>query len=173
MSDDMPGVAAPLLVQHTVLSRTTLSGDPAPRLQPAGAGASVGEAAATFDACVADLVRPTAAEIVAAEWRTVLAHGPDRVDPAGPRAAYGHPALRELFPAVSHGVLYLSRCIQYPWTRDIGTPFPRAGGGYRVRRQSDNTLLGVTDTVEEAYRLIAAHLPEGCGPAIDGTANDL
>ncbi|MFF5491056.1 DUF6193 family natural product biosynthesis protein [Streptomyces virginiae] len=139
----------------------------------AGAGASVGEAAATFDACVADLVRPTAAEIVATAWRTVLDHGPDRVDPAVPRAAYVHPTLRELFPAVSHGVLYLSRCTEFPWTLDIGTAFPQAGGGYRVRRQSDDTLLGVTDTVEEAYRLIAAHLPEGCGPAIGGTANDL
>ncbi|MFI8392110.1 DUF6193 family natural product biosynthesis protein [Streptomyces sp. NPDC085540] len=120
-----------------------------------------------------DEASPAAAEIVATAWRTVLAYGPDRVDPAVPRAAYGHPALRELFPAVSHGVLYLSRCIQFPWTRDIGTAFPQVSGGYRVRRQSDNTLLGVTETVEEAYRLIVAHLPEGCGPAIDGTANHL
>ncbi len=120
-----------------------------------------------------DEAPPAAAEIVATAWRTVLAYGPDRVDPAVPRAAYDHPALQELFPAVSHGVLYLSRCIRFPWTRDIGTAFPRAGGGYRVRRPSDNTLLGVTDTAQEAYRLIAAHLPGGCGPAIYGTANDL
>ncbi|MFJ6485830.1 DUF6193 family natural product biosynthesis protein [Streptomyces sp. NPDC091682] len=120
-----------------------------------------------------DEAPPTAAEIVATAWRTVLAYGPDRVDPAVPRAAHSHAALRELFPAVSHGVLYLSRCIQFPWTRDIGTAFPQASGGYRVRRQSDNTLLGVTETAEEAYHLIAARLPEDCGPAIDGTANDL
>ncbi|MFI1449525.1 DUF6193 family natural product biosynthesis protein [Streptomyces virginiae] len=120
-----------------------------------------------------DEVAPAAAEIVARSWQTLLDYGPDRIDPAVPRAAYSHPALRELFPAVSHGVLYLSRCIRYPWTRDIGTAFPQAAGGYRVRRQSDSTLLGVTETAEEAYRLIAAHLPEGCGPAIDGTANDL
>ncbi|MFB6979420.1 DUF6193 family natural product biosynthesis protein [Streptomyces scopuliridis] len=29
------------------------------------------------------------------------------------------------------------------------------------------------DTVEEAYELIADNLPEGCGPAVDGTPDDL
>ncbi|OKK16832.1 hypothetical protein AMK16_24375 [Streptomyces sp. CB00455] len=115
----------------------------------------------------------TASEIVAKEWQTILAYGPERVDPAVPRAAYNHPALRELFPAVSHGVLYLSRCTRYPWTHDVGTAFPQTSGGYRVRRQSDNTLLGVTETLDEAYQLIAATLPEGCGPAVDGTPDDL
>ncbi|MFJ8772497.1 hypothetical protein [Streptomyces microflavus] len=27
--------------------------------------------------------------------------------------------------------------------------------------------------MEEAYKLIAAALPEGCGPAVDGTPDDL
>jgi hypothetical protein len=114
-----------------------------------------------------------AGEIVAAEWSRVLAYGPDRIDPVVPRTAYSHAALRELFPMVSHGVLYLSRCTRYPWTHDVGTAFPQAAGGYRVRRQSDKTLLGAVETVEEAYELIAAHLPEGCGPAVDGTPDDL
>ncbi|MFH8665242.1 DUF6193 family natural product biosynthesis protein [Streptomyces anulatus] len=35
------------------------------------------------------------------------------------------------------------------------------------------TVLGEPETVEEAVALIAANLPEGCGPAIDGSANDL
>ncbi len=115
----------------------------------------------------------SAAEIVAAEWSDVLSYGWDRIDPAVPRAAYQHPALRELWPMVSHGVLYLSRCTRYPWSRDIGTAFPQGGGGYRIRRESDRTTLGEVDTLEEAYALIAASLPDGCGPAIDGTADDL
>nr|WP_323180875.1 DUF6193 family natural product biosynthesis protein [Streptomyces sp. NBC_01142] len=53
--------------------------------------------------------------------------------------AYAHPPLRELFPMVSHGVLYLSRCTKYPWTHDVGTAFPEVAGGYRVLRQSGNT----------------------------------
>lgn len=74
---------------------------------------------------------------------------------------------------VSHGVLYLSRCTKYPWTRDVGTAYPLIAGGCRVRRESDKTLLGATETVEEAYALIAATLPEGCGPTVDGTPDDL
>ncbi|RYJ30673.1 hypothetical protein CU044_1016 [Streptomyces sp. L-9-10] len=42
-----------------------------------------------------------------------------------------------------------------------------------MRRESDKTLLGEVDSVEEAYELIAANLPDGCGPAIDGTPDDL
>ncbi|WP_328396860.1 DUF6193 family natural product biosynthesis protein [Streptomyces sp. NBC_00390] len=114
-----------------------------------------------------------AADIVDAEWQSILAYYGDRIDSAVPRAAYAHPRLRELFPMVSHGVLYLSRCTKYPWTHDVGTAFPQASGGYRVRRQSDNTFLGEVETVEEAYDLVAASLPEGCGPAVDGTPDDL
>ncbi|WP_408994534.1 DUF6193 family natural product biosynthesis protein [Streptomyces sp. 1268] len=115
----------------------------------------------------------SAAEIVAAAWSDVLSYGTDLINPAVPRTAYRHPSLRVLWPMVSHGVLYLSRCTRYPWSRDIGTAFPQGRGGYRVRRESDKTLLGVVDTVEEAYALIAASLPEGCGPAIEGAADEL
>jgi len=42
-----------------------------------------------------------------------------------------------------------------------------------VRRESSKTLLGEVDTVEDAYNLIAANLPDGCGPAVDGTPDDV
>ncbi|CAM5682667.1 DUF6193 family natural product biosynthesis protein [Streptomyces microflavus] len=113
------------------------------------------------------------ADVVAAEWAAVLSYGTDLINPAVPRTAYGHPSLRVLWPMVSHGVLYLSRCTGYPWSRDVGTAFPQGGGGYRVRRESDKALLGEVDTMDEAYKLIAATLPEGCGPAVDGTPDDL
>jgi hypothetical protein len=105
-----------------------------------------------------------APDLVAAEWATVLAYGPDRIDPTVPRTAYGPPALRELFPMAGHGVLYLSRCTRYPWTHDVPTAFPQVAGGYRVRRASDRTLVGVAATVEEAYASIAAHLPPHSAP---------
>src|SRR6478752_2292238 len=114
----------------------------------------------------------SAVEVVSAAWSTVLAYGPDMIDPAVPRTAYAHQSLRQLFPMVSHGVLFLSRCTQWPWTRDVGTAYPLAQGGYRVRRESSKTLLGEVDTVEDAYNLIAANLPDGCGPAVDGTPDD-
>ncbi|NUW01083.1 hypothetical protein G6W50_15360 [Streptomyces sp. CAI 127] len=115
----------------------------------------------------------SAAAIVAAEWFDVLSYGTDRIDPAVPRTAYLHPSLRVLWPMVSHGVLYLSRCTQWPWSCDVGTAYPLVKGGYRVRRESDNSLLGEVDTVEEAYELIATTLPAGCGPAVVGTPDDM
>ncbi|MFD9221872.1 DUF6193 family natural product biosynthesis protein [Streptomyces sp. NPDC060064] len=115
----------------------------------------------------------SAAEIVAAEWQSILTYDEDLIDPVVPRTAYASPRLRGLFPMVSHGTLYLSRCTRFPWTDDIGTMRKLVVGGYRVRRESDKTVLGETETVQEAIDLIAANLPEGCGPAIDGTADDL
>ncbi|MCT6775278.1 DUF6193 family natural product biosynthesis protein [Streptomyces sp. CS7] len=117
------------------------------------------------------LVQP--AEIVAADWKTILDFEDDLIHSAMPRAAYAHPRLRELFPTVSHGALYFSRCIHYPRTKDVGTLLRRAGDGFMVHRQSDGTILGEPDTVEEAVALIVANLPEGCGPAIDGSVHDL
>lgn len=113
------------------------------------------------------------AEIVAAEWKTILDLEDGLIHPAMPRAAHARPRLRELFPTVSHGALYLSRCIRYPRPHDVGSLFRRSGGGFMVIRQSDGTVLGEPETVEEAVALIVANLPDGCGPAIDGTPGDL
>ncbi|MYY04760.1 hypothetical protein GT035_21590 [Streptomyces sp. SID4913] len=117
--------------------------------------------------------RMRAADIVAAKWKYILESDEGLIDPAMPRAAYAHPRLRELSPMVSHGALYLHRCIRFPWTKDVGALFRRAGGGFMVIRNSDRTVLGEPETVEEAVELIVANLPEGTGPAIDGTADDL
>ncbi|MFE7106138.1 DUF6193 family natural product biosynthesis protein [Streptomyces sp. NPDC057575] len=120
-----------------------------------------------------DEARTRAAEIVAAKWKDILDSDDGLIDPTMPRAAYANPRLRELFPIVSHGALYLNRCIRFPWTNDVGALFPRGGGGFMVIRNSDGTVLGEPETVEEAVDLIVANLPDGCGPAIDGTADDL
>ncbi len=114
-----------------------------------------------------------ARQIVAEEWSNILDYDADLINPTMPRAAYANPRLRELFPVVSHGALYFSRCIRRPRKHDVATLFRRGGGGFVVIRQSDGTTLGEPETVEEAIDLIVANLPEGCGPAIDGTAEDL
>lgn len=113
-----------------------------------------------------------ASEIVAAEWRRILEMSERRIAPAIPRAAHAHPRLRELFPMVSHGALYFSRCTQYPWTHDVAALFPRPGG-FHVFRHSDTTVLGEPDTAEEAVELVVANLPDHCGPAVDGTPDGL
>ncbi|MEI5036219.1 DUF6193 family natural product biosynthesis protein [Streptomyces sp. S1A(2023)] len=117
--------------------------------------------------------RERAAELVAEKWRTILDSEDNLINPAMPRAAYADQRLRELFPIISHGALYLSRCIRSPWTQDVGALFRRGGGGFMVIRQSDGTVLGEPSTVEEAVALIVANLPKGCGPAIDGSVHDL
>lgn len=113
------------------------------------------------------------AEVVAAAWSDVLSYGTDLIDPVVPRTAYSHASLRELWPMVSHGVLYLSRCTQYPWSRDVGTAFPKARAATACAVSPTGPLIGVAATVEEAYELIAAHLPDNCGPAVVGTTDDL
>jgi len=115
----------------------------------------------------------SAAEIVALEWQSVLAEDAGLTDPQVPHSAYAYPELRQLFPGISHGTLFLSRCTRYPLTRDIPTVYSRVGGGYTVIRLSDGVRLRETATLDEAYALVVANLPPGTGPAIDGTADDL
>ena len=115
----------------------------------------------------------SAAEIVALEWQHVLAEDAEFINPEVTRGAYARPELRALFPLISHGSVHLSRCTQFPWTRDVPALYRRQGGGFTVIRLSDGVTLGEPETVEEAVKLIVANLPEGYGPAVVGTANDL
>ncbi|MEU6707951.1 DUF6193 family natural product biosynthesis protein [Streptomyces wuyuanensis] len=114
-----------------------------------------------------------AAAVVAAEWRAILEFDPDLIDPAVVRAAYAQPRLRELYPRVSHGILHLSRCTGFPSSHDVPLVYPLVKGGFQVSGASDTGVLGEVATVEEAFALVAVNLPEGCGPAVIGTANDL
>ncbi|WP_189887991.1 DUF6193 family natural product biosynthesis protein [Streptomyces xantholiticus] len=114
-----------------------------------------------------------AAAMVASEWRAILEYDRDLIDPAMVRAAYAQPRLQELFPRVSHGILHLSRCTGFPSSHDIPLVYPLVKGGFQVSGTSDTGILGEVATLEEAFALVAVNLPEGCGPAIIGTANDL
>ncbi|MFD9221873.1 DUF6193 family natural product biosynthesis protein [Streptomyces sp. NPDC060064] len=114
-----------------------------------------------------------AAEIVADKWQSVLSYDDGLIDSAMPRAAYAHPRLRVLFPVVSHGVLYLNRCTGFPAPADVPVVYRLSGGGFQVVGESDGVNLGEPATLEEAFALVVASLPEGCGPAVIGTADDL
>lgn len=50
---------------------------------------------------------------------------------------------------------------------------PQDDGRFRVFVARGGPLLGETDTAEAAVALVVAHLPEGLGPAVAGTADDL
>ena len=113
----------------------------------------------------------SAADVVAAQWRLLIEEREGLVDPAMVRAAYAQPRLRELYPMVSHGTLYLSRCTDNPGSF-VPVVYPLVRGGYQVTARSIGSL-GEVDTVDEAFALVVANLPEGCGPAIVGTARDV
>ncbi|WP_405606850.1 DUF6193 family natural product biosynthesis protein [Streptomyces sp. NBC_00076] len=115
---------------------------------------------------------------VAAKWQVVREMDANLIDKALVEAAYANPALRALFPLVSHGSLQFSRCTRFPWSQDLPSIFPLFGGRFRVLRLheprgSGQEEVGEADSAEEAVKLVASHLPAGCGPAVDGTPDVL
>ncbi|ATW50354.1 hypothetical protein CGZ69_23155 [Streptomyces peucetius subsp. caesius ATCC 27952] len=116
----------------------------------------------------------SAAEVMAGEWRHLLEGSQGLIDTETVRAAYAQPQLRQVFPMVSHGVMYFSRCTGLPAAHVGGQVHPRGiDGRFWVRGPMGVGTIGRAKTLEEAFALVAANLPEGCGPAILGTAEDV
>jgi hypothetical protein len=94
-------------------------------------------------------------------------------------AAAEQPALRMLFPYTSHNVLCFSRCTGYPYTQDLPEIEPTGTGSYRVWDGGTNPnvrggrLLADGVELREAVATVVAAVPDNCGPAIAGTAEDL
>ncbi|QIS11556.1 DUF6193 family natural product biosynthesis protein [Nocardia arthritidis] len=114
---------------------------------------------------------------VAVTWKSYRRTRASHIDHDLIEAAYAQPRLRVLFPFTSHESLRLSRCTRFPYSRDLPVIWPLKDGRYRVVRQGiphrEPVELGLVDTPDEAVALLVAHLPDNCGPAIDGTAEDL
>ena len=115
---------------------------------------------------------------VAAKWQVVRDMDAGFIDTALVAAAYANPALRALFPLVSHGSLQFSRCTRFPWSQDLPSIFPHGERHFRVYglhepRGSGREQISGAVTADEAVELVASHLPPGCGPALDGTPDDL
>ena len=92
--------------------------------------------------------------------------------------AHAHPQLGLLYPFNSMYSLHFSRCTGYPFD----TPFPRIGmtsdtkNGrpiYIVRHRRNNSPVEFEGEAEGAVNYVAAQLPPDCGPARQGTADDL
>jgi hypothetical protein len=116
----------------------------------------------------------SAAEIVARQWRYLLEGNQDMIDTETVRAAFAQPRLRQLFPMVSHGVMYFSRCTGMPAAHVGGQVCPRgADERFWVRGPMGIGTVGRAETLEEAFALVAADLPERCGPAVVGTVRDV
>ncbi|MFB8003572.1 DUF6193 family natural product biosynthesis protein [Nocardia sp. NPDC056000] len=117
---------------------------------------------------------------VAAQWnllRTEKTYYRRFLDHDLIEAVYAHPRLRVLFPFTSVTTLHLSRCTRYPFSFDIPCVVSDNAGGFDVIRTPQMAagprMIGVGVSVADAVALIAAHLPHGCGRAIEGTAENL
>jgi len=169
MSGSTPEVEE--LVRAAALWR---SGAPLAELQSACPWLKIGELAFAHERGPADAV--------AVQWSQVRARMEDEALERGIRlveAAYSEPRLRQLYPYLSHWVLGLSRCTGFPFTDDIPwIGYSPSGDGYEVRRHgwgwSDTErVLAEAATAEEAVALLVGYLPEGTGPAVAGTCDDL
>jgi Family of unknown function (DUF6193) len=124
------------------------------------------------------------ADAVAVQWEHVRAQ---MREPMGDQpfelgirvadAAYAEPRLRRLFPYTSHWVLCFSRCTGSPFTYDVPCiGYVLSEECYQVRWPGwgdDPVVLGQAATAEEAVALVVANLPEGSGPAVAGTRDEV
>jgi hypothetical protein len=88
------------------------------------------------------------------------------------REAAKRPELRQLRPFTAHDQLCFSRTTGYPYSYDCPLAEPIEGGLFRVMSADQKTVLGEGDVVRAADILVA-NLPQNCGPAIHGTAENL
>jgi hypothetical protein len=85
--------------------------------------------------------------------------------------AYKHPKLRQLFPFTSLNTFCLSRCTGYPYTNDLPIVIPAKNNEYEVVTR-DGKGFG-PGNAKWAVKTVEANLPENCGPAIIGTAEEM
>ncbi|MFF7842335.1 DUF6193 family natural product biosynthesis protein [Streptomyces ossamyceticus] len=102
-------------------------------------------------------------------WRMLREGHPEarRGCPEAIEAAFAEPRLRRLYPFPSHGALFFHRNTDFPWSNDL--PHIATGfSGYVVYAARSAEILGETATPEEAAAVVVAHLPDDCGPAVEG-----
>ncbi|MFJ1805745.1 MULTISPECIES: DUF6193 family natural product biosynthesis protein [unclassified Streptomyces] len=106
--------------------------------------------------------------LVARTWRMLIERHPQarRGDSDVIEAAFAEPRLRQLFPFPSHGRLHFHRNTDFPWSNDL--PSIASGLSAYAVYSADHQLIGETPTPQEAAALLVAHLPDDCGPAVDG-----
>jgi hypothetical protein len=112
-------------------------------------------------------------EEVEQKWQSLLEDIPKMFPELSEFAkeAYQRPRLRQLFPYTSHNTFRLSRCTGYPYTGDLPIVIPAKDNRYEVITR-DGKALG-SGNANWAANTVEANLPENCGPAVVGTAEDL
>jgi len=120
------------------------------------------------------------AEAVTVKWRQLLERlrqDADRLELARSvlalaEAAFSEPKLRQLYPFTSHWSLHFTTCTGFPFSWDVPFVDPLSAGRYLVSGPSRGISVGEADTPEGAVAMVVAGLPENCGPAVAGTADE-
>ncbi|MFZ3494862.1 DUF6193 family natural product biosynthesis protein [Streptomyces sp. 5.8] len=120
------------------------------------------------------------AEAVAVKWRLLLEGLREEADSWDiahqtlkvAELAHAEPKLRQLLPFTSHYSLHFTTCTGFPYSWDVPFIDPLGDGRYRVCGPAQGTVIAETDTAEHAISLVVGGLPEPCGPAVAGTADD-
>lgn len=87
-------------------------------------------------------------------------------------AARKHPCIGKLFPFVSMGRLFFSRCTGYPFDLACSGIRPtNQSSYYNAQKRSDNEVEFM-GKLNDCIDFIAAQLPTDCEPAHHGTAED-
>lgn len=86
-------------------------------------------------------------------------------------AAMKRPELRQLFPFTSLTALCFSRTTGYPFTKDCPSVVSQGNGKYVVHASDSREVIG-EGTVDEVMEILIKNLPQNCGEAVNGTADD-
>lgn len=107
------------------------------------------------------------------KWQSLLESLPEMYPELNDfvQEASQRPRLRQLFPYTSLNTFCFSRCTGYPYTKDLPIVVPVKENAYEVISR-DGKALG-SGNANWAANIVEANLPENCGPAVTGTAEDL
>ena len=115
--------------------------------------------------------------VVATAWRLTLerARCIRLGNPAIAEALYAEPVLRGFFPFPSHGEFSLLSSTADPFREELPRVVPAGDGLWDVVLKGDalpvrgaSGVLGTGLGPSDAAALVAASVPEGCGPAVEG-----
>lgn len=114
--------------------------------------------------------------VVSTAWRLTLERSPviRLGDAELAEALYAQPALRVFFPWPSHGRFSLLSSTADPFHAEVPQVIPTLDGLWDVvtpwspQGQTQERVLGSLLTAREAATLVAANVPAGSGPAVEG-----
>ncbi|KIF72539.1 hypothetical protein HY68_29215 [Streptomyces sp. AcH 505] len=111
--------------------------------------------------------------MVSTAWRLTLERSPviRLGDAELAEALYAQPALRVFFPFPSHGGFSLLSNTEDPFREEVPRVTPTVDGRWNVvltPLRIPERVLGSRLTAREAAALVAANIPAGAGPAVEG-----